>query len=124
MIDARQGLTQCWRARRFAGLPRRLASPCYAASLGPTGPDRRPSRMRRLRPLLSNAAGAAVFVLAHLPGAPPAAAAPVTVAPPALAVREHRLANGLEVLLLEDHTVPVASVQLWYHVGAKNEPPG
>jgi zinc protease len=69
-------------------------------------------------------AAAAAFALAAWPGAPPAAAVPVRVAPPALEVREHRLANGLDVLLLEDHTVPVANVQLWYHVGAKNERPG
>src|SRR5258707_109028 len=82
--------------------------------------------MRRLHPLLPMplTAAAAAFALAAWSGAPPAAAVAVKVAPPALAVREHRLANGLEVLLLEDHTVPVANVQLWYHVGAKNERPG
>src|SRR3984893_6583811 len=55
---------------------------------------------------------------------PPAAAAPVSVTAPALHVIDHQLANGLRVLLLEDHAVPVACVQLWYHVGGKNEPRG
>ncbi len=64
-------------------------------------------------------------LLWSLGGAPPAAvAAPVNVTPPALDVHAHQLANGLQVLLLEDHTVPLASVQLWYHVGGKNERPG
>lgn len=39
-------------------------------------------------------------------------------------VREHVLANGLKVLLLEDHKAPVGVVQLWYRVGSRNEHPG
>jgi len=34
------------------------------------------------------------------------------------------LANGLNVIVHEDHSLPVASVNLWYHVGSKNEKPG
>jgi zinc protease len=34
------------------------------------------------------------------------------------------LANGLDVLVHEDHRVPLAAVSLWYHVGSKNERPG
>jgi zinc protease len=41
-----------------------------------------------------------------------------------LPVQEHRLANGLRVVTLEDHSAPVAIVQVWYHVGSKNEVPG
>ena len=37
---------------------------------------------------------------------------------------KHRLANGLDVLLHEDHTCPIVAVNLWYHVGSKNEQPG
>ena len=51
-------------------------------------------------------------------------AAPLKVKPPQLLVREHQLANGLRVLLHEDHSVPVVSVQVWYHVGSKNERAG
>ena len=36
----------------------------------------------------------------------------------------HRLANGLDVLLHEDHTCPIVAVNVWYHVGSKNERPG
>jgi len=67
---------------------------------------------------------AAIAVLALGVGLPPAAAAPVSVTPPALDVADHRLANGLRVLMLEDHTLPVVCVQVWYHVGGKNERPG
>ncbi len=34
------------------------------------------------------------------------------------------LSNGLEVVLHEDHTLPVVAVNVWYHVGSKNEEPG
>jgi zinc protease len=34
------------------------------------------------------------------------------------------LKNGLHVILHEDHTVPMVSVNVWYHVGSANERPG
>ena len=34
------------------------------------------------------------------------------------------LANGLNVIVHQDRSLPVASVNLWYHVGSKNEVPG
>ena len=34
------------------------------------------------------------------------------------------LANGLDVLIHEDHSVPIVAVNVWYHVGSKNEVPG
>jgi zinc protease len=34
------------------------------------------------------------------------------------------LANGLDVLIHEDHDCPIVAVNLWYHVGSKNERPG
>ena len=34
------------------------------------------------------------------------------------------LANGLDVIVHEDHRCPVVAVNLWYHVGSKNEQPG
>ncbi len=36
----------------------------------------------------------------------------------------HTLANGLKVLILEKHTMPVAAVQVWYNVGSADEPNG
>jgi len=39
-------------------------------------------------------------------------------------VREKTLPNGLKVLVLEDHKAPVAVMQVWYRVGARNETPG
>jgi len=34
------------------------------------------------------------------------------------------LANGLSVVAHEDHTCPIVAVNVWYHVGSKNERPG
>src|SRR6476660_3914458 len=34
------------------------------------------------------------------------------------------LANGLPVIVHEDHTCPIVAVNIWYHVGSKNEHPG
>ncbi len=36
----------------------------------------------------------------------------------------HVLDNGLTVLLHEDHTTPLVSVNMWYHVGSGREEPG
>jgi zinc protease len=41
-----------------------------------------------------------------------------------LDIKEFRLENGLEVLILEDHAIPLVTVQVWYHVGSRNERPG
>ena len=37
---------------------------------------------------------------------------------------KHTLANGLDVLVHEDHSLPIVAVNVWYHVGSKNEVPG
>ena len=36
----------------------------------------------------------------------------------------HTLGNGLDVLVHEDHACPIVAVNIWYHVGSKNEQPG
>ena len=51
-----------------------------------------------------------------------------TATPPSagggLTATEHRLANGLRVVLSEDHQTPVAAVCLWYDVGSRHEVAG
>ena len=39
-------------------------------------------------------------------------------------LEQHELANGLRVLLQEDHSLPLVAINLWYDVGSKNERPG
>jgi zinc protease len=41
-----------------------------------------------------------------------------------LEVRTFTLGNGMRLILQEDHHVPVVAVNLWYHVGSKDDPPG
>jgi predicted Zn-dependent peptidase len=41
-----------------------------------------------------------------------------------LSIDSYELANGLRVVLNEDHSAPLVAVNLWYHVGSKNERPG
>ncbi|MBA2690764.1 MAG: insulinase family protein, partial [Burkholderiales bacterium] len=56
------------------------------------------------------------------------AAAAATLARPAdvpkIPYQKHALKNGLEVILVEDRSLPLVAVNLWYHVGAANEAPG
>src|SRR5213595_2056370 len=51
------------------------------------------------------------------PAAPPA---------PAITIPYQRfvLPNGLTLLVHEDHKAPIVAVNVWYHVGSKNERPG
>jgi zinc protease len=41
-----------------------------------------------------------------------------------LPITTHTLANGLRVILSEDHATPIVAVNLWYHVGSANEREG
>jgi len=46
------------------------------------------------------------------------------VPPPKLSYELYKLANGLTVILSEDHSTPIVHVQVTYHVGSKNEKAG
>lgn len=63
-----------------------------------------------------------VWLALALMAAPAGAQAP---APPIeVPFRQFRLANGLNVILHQDRSVPVVAVNVWYHVGSANEQPG
>ena len=38
-----------------------------------------------------------------------------------ITMKQYQLVNGLTVILHEDHSAPIASVMVMYHVGSKNE---
>jgi len=73
--------------------------------------------VRRLRLLSAIAVSAAVILAAG--GSPSAASRP-----PKLQYQITTMANGLTVVLSEDHSTPIVHVSLTYHVGSKNEKPG
>ena len=60
------------------------------------------------------------FAQAQEAAKPPAAAIPV----PRLDYKETKLPNGLKVVTLEDHHAPVVTLEIWYHVGSKDEAKG
>jgi zinc protease len=41
-----------------------------------------------------------------------------------LSMKEETLSNGLRVVMVEDHTVPIVSYQSWFRVGSVDEKPG
>lgn len=56
-----------------------------------------------------------------------AAATPVVAAElaiPPIQYHERTLPNGLQVLSVEDHASPNVAVQVWYHVGSRDDPRG
>jgi zinc protease len=61
-------------------------------------------------------AGALLVALTLTPSA--------AVRPPKLQYETFKLPNGLTVVLSEDHSTPIVHLQMWYHVGSKNEKPG
>ena len=64
----------------------------------------------------------AFLVVLVLLAAPLAAQSPA----PSLQVpfKQFQLANGLNVILHQDKSVPIATLNIWYHVGSANEKPG
>lgn len=56
------------------------------------------------------------------------ATAPIAAQQPAAKIavpyQTFTLPNGLNVILHEDHTVPMVTVNVWYHAGSANEKPG
>ena len=53
-----------------------------------------------------------------------AASEPAPLKVPNLKYEKYTLPNGLEVILREDHRLPLVAVDLWYHVGPVNEKAG
>lgn len=41
-----------------------------------------------------------------------------------IAFKKFKLDNGLTLIVHEDHKAPIVAVNIWYHVGSKNEKPG
>src|SRR5438105_8383428 len=63
-------------------------------------------------------------LLVALAIAAPVAAQPAAAPPIEVKYTQFTLANGLHVILHEDHSVPIVTVNTWYRVGSANELPG
>ncbi len=77
--------------------------------------------------VLGSLIATSISVVAQEPAPPhkaPAAAASVDIPIPDIKYTKFVLANGLTVLVHEDHKAPIVAVNTWYHVGSKNEKPG
>ncbi|HKO96313.1 MAG TPA: pitrilysin family protein [Pyrinomonadaceae bacterium] len=62
----------------------------------------------------------AVFAMLLLPIFARQSAAQVSM--PNIKFRERTLANGMRVLSAVDHSSPTVAIQVWYHVGSKDDP--
>jgi zinc protease len=65
----------------------------------------------------------ALLVIAFLPATAVLAEEPAAESERPFDFRETTLDNGLRVVTLEDFSTPIVAVQVWYHVGSKNEDP-
>jgi zinc protease len=70
------------------------------------------------------ATGSAIALLALFPGPTATSPPPSTSDLPQIPFEKYVLANGLEVILHEDHRIPEVAVDVWYKVGSRDELPG
>ena len=87
-------------------------------------------------PIASRSLARATLVVCVITVAPSLAPAPVMAAAAVhsradaifriapIAFRERRLGNGLQVVTVESRASPTVSVQVWYRVGSRDDPPG
>ncbi|WP_437678819.1 M16 family metallopeptidase [Sorangium sp. So ce131] len=114
-------------AAQSAVKPAAPAQPAAAAQ--PGAKPAAPAQPAGAQPAAAAQPGAKPAAAAQPAGAQAAGAQP-TAAPATgsvsvmIPVEKYTLANGLEVVLHEDHRTPVVAVNVWYHVGSKDEPQG
>ena len=80
--------------------------------------------MRIARKPLAAALLLAVSASLGATGFNPAAAAPGAAAEVLIPYEEFTLPNGLRVVVHTDRKAPIVAVNIWYHVGSKDEPAG
>src|SRR2546428_8918408 len=71
--------------------------------------------------MMARIATATVVVLGLLCARPPV---PLSAQALRVPYQTFTLPNGLQVIVHEDHSVPVVGVNTWYHVGSSDEKPG
>jgi zinc protease len=80
--------------------------------------------MRRLLLAASSVAALALAAPALAQPAASPAAGPAPITAPPMDIHTRVLPNGLTLYTVRDTTTPNVTVQIWYGVGAKNDPPG
>jgi zinc protease len=80
--------------------------------------------LSRLAALLMAVGLAALTLAAQSPAKPPQPGAVASPRIPEIPYTKYVLKNGLTLLVHEDHKAPIVAVNVWYHVGSKNEKPG
>jgi zinc protease len=77
-----------------------------------------------VEPVVKFSLAFSALLVASLPLDCPADSEPVkpAVSVPPLKFQHETLPNGLEIYAVEDHSSPTVAVQVWYHVGSKDDP--
>lgn len=83
-----------------------------------------PNIMTHSTPPFRNLSHSLPFLFIALLAAAPFAAAAENAKSAGLTAEKYKLDNGMTVILCVDHTLPTAGINLWYRVGARNEPAG
>ena len=86
----------------------------------PAHPTRRPRLATLALALATSCLGAAALAPSPLLASPAAEAGAAALVP----YEEFTLPNGLRVIVHTDRKAPIVAVNLWYHVGSKDEPAG
>ena len=86
--------------------------------------NRTPAPTTRLRALLLVTAVLSAAVAAGSAQAPATTPSPASPSAINIPFESYTLPNGLTVILSPDHTTPTVAVNVWFHVGSKNEAPG
>jgi zinc protease len=80
--------------------------------------------MLRLRQTLAAVAITAAGVLGYVNGQDTSAAPAQTARQSGQQATQFQLANGMKVVVIEDHRAPVVTHMLWFGVGGTDDPPG
>ena len=101
-----------------------MAQPVPRGHVGLSRDDAQVLPYSRFLMRIPRAFSASLVALTPMLAAPVATTARAQAAAINIPFERMTLANGLEVILAPDHTVPQVAVDVWYHVGSKNEVPG
>src|SRR5438270_4966081 len=83
-----------------------------------------PNRSRRSCAVLCSLIAIALLGIGFASAQKTGSATSATKPLPQIKYEKFKLKNGLDVILYEDHRLPLVAANIWYHVGPANEPAG